>query len=156
MRGFPAESSYFGKTAELQDDVFFEFIDFIVQHLSYEHITDTVDRTVEDIRNLAASISKLGLYEELPSAKNTGKRRLIISELEYIFGICRSLYDLLQELIVGVWEITQISGKNELPQSFAKIALHGDQPTPSDKLQKDYDLLTPFAEFYEAEADDFL
>lgn len=156
LDGFPAESHYFGKTSERQDDIIFQFMNFITQRLSYPSIMEPVSRIFEDIHNLGACITKLALYEEHPSAYDIGQRRLIISEVEYIYTVCRSLYDLFQEVIASTWEIAQVEGANQLPPTkFAGIALNGDDPVPADQLEDDYGLTPSLAKFYETEAEKF-
>ncbi|WP_273834799.1 hypothetical protein [Halococcus sp. PRR34] len=156
LRGYPAQSHYFGRGPEHQDDIYFRFNNMITQYLCYNSILEPLGRIFEDIHNLGASISKLGLYEKLPKAHNTGRSRMITSEVEYIFSVCRSMYDLFQEIIANVWNLIGVDGGNQLPPtSFSSIALHGDQPVSSENLEKDYGLLTSIAEFYENEAETF-
>lgn len=158
LDGYPAEASYFGKEAAKDGDVYFPFYHFYTQHASWPDLMGILKHIEDDIRNLAASMSKIALFQYLSrTGAELDARRFVISEIEYIFSVCRSLYDLLQDIARNSWDKVQLKegGKNSLPSSFASIALSGDDPVPADDLIEKYGLSESLADFYESEAEEF-
>lgn len=155
--GYPAESRYFGKEAASDQDVFFPFVHVYTQHASWPSLMGILERIEDDIQNLAVCMSKIALYQHLSQSSTFETRRFVVSEIEYIFSVCRSLYDLLQDIARNSWDIVQLEdgGKNALPSSFASMALSGDEPVPVEKLEEKYGLSPTLAEFYESEAEEF-
>lgn len=155
--GYPAESRYFGKEAASEQDLFLPFVHFYTQHASWPNLMGVMERIEDDIQNLGMCMSKIALYQHLSQTSSFETRRFVVSEIEYIFSVCRSLYDLLQDIARNSWDIVQLEdgGKNSLPSSFASIALSGDDPVPAEELEEKYGLSPTLAEFYESEAEEF-
>jgi hypothetical protein len=153
----PVQSAYFAKEPARGSDIYFEFLD----HLLQLSLTNSVDRSItrirEDIFNLAASFSKIGFYQNKSQDSDLNTVRLVKTEIEYIFTLCRSLYDLLQEVSHFVWENIELhdGGGNQLPRSFADIALHAGDPVPSEELEERYGLTPELSNFYNRAANDF-
>ena len=154
---FPTESRYFGKGPASEQDIFFPFVHFYTQHASWPNLMGILERIEDDIQNLAMCMSKIALYQHLSQSSSFETRRFVVSEIEYIFSVCRSLYDLFQDIARNSWDIVQLEdgGKNSLPSSFASIALSGDEPVAAEELEEKYGLFPSLAEFYESEADEF-
>lgn len=157
LDGYPAESRYVGKVAASEQDIFFPFVHFYTQHASWPNLMGILERIEDDIQNLAMCMSKIALFQYLSQSSSFETRRFVVSEIEYIFSVCRSLYDLLQDIARNSWDIVQLEdgSKNSLPSSFASIALSGDDPVPAKELEEKYGLSPTLAEFYESEADEF-
>lgn len=157
LDSYPAESRYFGKEAASERDIFFPFVHFYTQHASWPNLMGILERIEDDIQNLAMCMTKIGLYQHLSQSSSLETRRFVVSEIEYIFTVCRSLYDLLQEIARNSWDIVHLEegGKNPLPSSFASIALSGDEPVPGEELEEKYGLSQTLADFYESEAEEF-
>lgn len=158
LDGFPAEGAYFGKEAASEKDVYFPFIHFYTQHASWPDLLGIMSDIEDDIRNLAICMSKIALYQHLANNSGLATRRFVISEIEYIFSVCRSIYDRLQFIAMKSWEKVQLKegGKNQMPSEFSDIALHGNAPVDADSLVEKYGLSDTLAKFYQQEAEEFI
>lgn len=158
VRGYPEKSNYFGTEFAEEEDIILHFLEFYVQHLCWPGVLGTIKRIETDVRNLAACMSKIAVYQQLAPASTFEIQPFVITELEYIFATCRSLYDLLQHLSWKMWQGVELfdGGGNELPRhSFAQMALSGDEPLPSEELVESYGIPPSLAEFYESAAEHF-
>lgn len=149
-RGVPGQGLYFGKEPESNIDVSIRSVEFFVQTSLHPAIQQKIQEIVQDLMNIAAAISKMGFYQEIRSDTDLDVRRLLITEIEYIFAVSRSIYDLLQEIIKHIWERLELTegGGNQLKQSFAGMALHGGDPIPAGELEEKYGLTPNLADFY--------
>lgn len=150
-----SEGAYFAKEAASKKDLFFPFINFYIQHATTPDLLGIITDIVDDVHNLATCLSKIALYQHLDINSNFPTRRFAISEIEYIFSVCRSIYDQLQFLAMKSWERVQTKGKNQMPPTFSKVVLHGNDTISSKYLEKKYGIPASLAEFYEREAEEF-
>lgn len=158
LQGEPLKGRYFAKEMVSDDDIYVPFLDFYNQHLSWAEVMGTISRIETDLRNLAACMSKIATYQQLTENSVYDPQPFVVTELEYIFSVCRSLYDLLQNLAWRTWNGVKLEdgGWNELQRkSFARMALSGDDPIPAEELIEKYGLPDPLGEFYESEAEFF-
>lgn len=160
IKGGAKEGRYFAKQPESNEDVFFDFLHFYTQHASWPDLMGISARIEDDLRNLATSLSKIALYQHLASKQDLDTRRFVVSEIEYIFTLCRSLYDHLQFMAAKSWthiELNEDRSQEQLPSSFADMTLKGQEPNivPADDLKEKYGLPSILAEFYEDEAEEF-
>lgn len=63
---------------------------------------------MQDFFNMGASVKKFNLLVENSMALGTSASRLAITELEYLFSLCRSVFDLLQEVIAAQWQSVRL------------------------------------------------
>ncbi|MCP5463009.1 MAG: hypothetical protein H7A34_07575 [bacterium] len=120
--------SYFGKIKNRNEDFYFPFINFIYQKCYSVGKVFLYAQPIEnDIHNLASSMKKLELFFWVNNnLKGYDIQRFVVTEIEYIFSVCQSLYDLLQSIIYSIWEnITlkdqSIQKKNLIKDSFSKM-----------------------------------
>lgn len=146
---------YFGVEAESKKDIQIPFLTFYHQHASFPNILEYFDSIHEDIHHLSACLSKIGLYQHLSKESALDITHYVMTELEYIFSVCRSLFDTLHMVARESWSNVQLleGGKNELPSKLSKMALHGYDPVSASSLVDKYGIKIPLAEYYEELAD---
>lgn len=82
----------------------------------------------EDINNLCVSVEKIDLFHDiwLKDAERINWR-FVTTEIEYIFKVCRSIFDLLQEVVYRIWERFQYADqtlqKKKNSEKFCQDAL---------------------------------
>lgn len=99
-----SEGDYIGKGAAKETDLFIPFIDFMWQRASWPEIVDVVRAIAEDFHNMGTSVAKLRLfYDARSNLAPSGSARFAATELEYLIMLCRTVFDLLQEMISITW-----------------------------------------------------
>jgi hypothetical protein len=152
IKGWPAEAFYFGDKPESEYDIYLHFLDFLAQKASFQPITKPLRGLDDDFFNLSASVAKIDfLYEKRDEFKQ-GISRMVATEIEYIFSVCRSIFDLLQEIISKLWGTIQlIDGnikKQPIPETFSKMTKSLYHNNDHKILVKKYGLPPQLAEFY--------
>lgn len=153
-----AVSDYFSKTAASPEDIFSPFVDFMWQRCRHSKALKCMTGITQDMYNLSACLRKLEIYHGF-GKKEIGVSRFVITEIEYIVGVCRSQYDILQHIAHYLWESVSLNDKTKkkktLPKSFMDMI--GEKACHSaGDLQKKYCLGPKWAGFYSNEADFFL
>lgn len=156
MQGWVSEGCYFGDAQEGEQDAVLEFLDFAAQRCAWNGMARPIQGLIDDVFNLGATVRKFDLLVEQSSTMGATTRRLVITELEYLFSLCRSVFDLLQETIVAQWNtvklVDQSISKRQLPASFAKICLEGIRPRIADEIEAKFRVPGPLAAFYARQA----
>jgi hypothetical protein len=86
---------------------------------------------------------------------------LAASGLEHLVVVIRSTYDLLQKFIKSaaaiVYRVDDRERKliQELPDSFARVVLDGDNPRSADEIAQRFGLPSPLAKFYADDSEFF-
>lgn len=155
LKGEAYEGAYFGVEPEKDTDISLTFLDFYYQHLSWPDILGQLNPLVEDVRNLATSLSKISVYQDLMERKHI--RRPVITELEYIFGVSRSLYDHAQFVAANTWDKVDFEDreKSPIPREFSGM-LDDNELIGVEDLKERYGLTDPLIEFYKEEAQGFV
>lgn len=160
--GEPIEGVYLGKEPEEpENDLKITFLELYYQRLSWPDIAGLFPKVIDDLRNLATSLSKLALYQKTLPGSSMGLHRFVQTELEYLFVTSRSMYDNLQFIASNTWDKVHATREDDdfsdsLPtSSFRKMALHGGDPVSPDTLQERYGIPEGLAEFYSEEAEEF-
>ncbi|MBD1865202.1 MULTISPECIES: hypothetical protein [Trichocoleus] len=83
------------------------FIDFIYKCVRLKSTRSFTAALTSDVFNIGASLKKLDLFRALEGID--GKSRLVTTELEYLLLLCRSMFDLLQEIISRIWDTVELS-----------------------------------------------
>lgn len=161
VKGTPAESIYFGKKPERQDDLYLHFIDFICQRAYWPEISKPIEGLIDDVFNIGASLAKIQiLREHCKDHKISGVSRMVVTEMEYLFGVCRSMFDLLQEVASGLWETIQLQdkeiSKKSMPKAFSKILSENGSVRKGTDISLKYGLPKVLSSFYEETAPFFL
>ncbi len=151
-QGFPAESSYFSKLPERQNDIYLHFINFIAQRASWPEIVKPFNGLLDDIYNLSASLRKFKILYEYSKKDSEGVSRLVVTEIEYLFSVCRSVFDLLQEIISILWNNfhffdSEIKLK-PLPKEFRKVIFHAGELSTENQIIKKFGMPDLLAKFY--------
>lgn len=153
IQGQPVEANYFAREREKDTDIYMDFLNFIAQCACWPETIKFINSIEDDIHNLGASLGKLELFYH--SSKTNPKSdftRFVSTEIEYIFGVCRSLFDLLQEIIATLWHRIELDDKSikkrHLPESFREMVLRNEQLMKSSEIQEKFRVPTELAAFY--------
>ena len=151
-KGFPAESSYFAKQPERENDICLHFMNFIAQRACWPEIVKPFHGLQEDIYNLSASLKKFKILYEYSKINQDGVSRLVVTEIEYLFSVCRSIFDLLQEIISKLWESFQFFDTKlklkPLPKEFRKIVFHGGKLSTEEQIKNKFGMPEHLSKFY--------
>jgi hypothetical protein len=152
MKGQPVEADYFGRVAEKSADVYLEFLNFMTQRACWADALRSIDGIRDDIHNLGASLAKLELFHRSSRDQGIDIRRFASTEVEFIFGVCRSLFDLLQEVIAALWQRVELLDANvkkrQLPASFRRMVLKEEQLMAPEAIQARHHVPAQLASFY--------
>jgi hypothetical protein len=152
IKAWPAEAYYFARAPEAPTDICFEFIDFIAQRASYNEVQKPILGLWDDIFNLSTSLAKIAHLHKTKDELGTGVSRMVITEVEYIFSVCKSIFDLLQEIISTLWQWIHLLDpsvlKKPLRDTFSKTLLHKGQASTAAELTSRFGLPMQLSEFY--------
>lgn len=149
ISGTPAEAHYWAAAPEAPEDFTTAFLNFIAQHSYQPGLTRSFSGFNDDLLNLSAALNKL---EVLHRENSPGGARMAGTELEGVLATCRSLFDLLQEMLRCIWAGIELMDKsihkNGLPRSFADVVMKGGEVRTVDALRAAYGLPPEIAEVY--------
>ncbi len=151
IKAEPAESTYFSKHPVANSDIFSPFLNFIGQRGNSPSILRYYSGLNDDIYNLAASLEKLDFYYLNRNSIKHGISRFVVTELEYIFLLCRSIFDLLQEMINEIWiniKFTDGRKTKKLKKSFTKVALFNERIHSEGEYIAKYNFTPELDSFY--------
>jgi hypothetical protein len=155
-----AEQLYFGKQPAREDDGYSEFFNLILKRALWKDVSRYTFYILDDVYNLSASIEKIDLFHKIWINNNELiQSRFISTELEFIFITCRSLYDLLQKIAQSISSRVSYpdgSRPQDLPDSFAKMALKGGKLKSPEQIVSDYGIHEPLVQFYNRQGDFFI
>jgi hypothetical protein len=154
--------SYLARSpADPARDVELTISTLITQHLSFPGLLDRVQRFENDAQNCAAVLEKYHLISAL-HARGDYTRVLITTELEYLLALVRSMYDLLHNVVkdiaplfITLTDDRQRVVKKKLPNSFADVALHGEDLVPGGEIVGKRGLPPQLANWYVREGPAF-
>lgn len=160
MQGQPAEACYFAREPEGEQDLYLHFLDFVARYACYREIQKPVEGIHDDIFNLSTSLAKLALLEGAKDRVPHGLSRMATTEVEYVGLLCRSLFDLLQEIVLKLWDrialLDETVRKRPLKSSFARTMLDGDKPLDAAAIAARFGMPVELAACYERAGDIFL
>lgn len=152
IKGWPSEGCYFGKEVEKPTDAYLEFLNFIAQRCSWPSVIRPFLGLQQDFFNLCACVKKFGILFEQSANLKTATARLVATELEYLFSLCRSVFDLLQEIIFAQWQtvhlVDQRIKKKQLPKAFSGIVINSGTLRTEAELINRFHIPQPLAAFY--------
>ena len=147
----PVEADYFSLEPESKTDLFLDFLNFMTQRAYWPETGDYLNGIRSDIHNLAASLAKLEHFYTT-SMEVPGIRRWATTEIEYIFFVCRSLFDLLQKTIATMWNRVEFKDKNtkkhQLPHSFSTMSLFDRKLLTAEEIVERHNIPLALAQFY--------
>ena len=160
VQAWPAEAFYFGREAEHADDICSNFLTFFGQHANFKEFERLFSAIQDDILNLSASFAKLELIFKTSETSRNGATRMIATEVEYMLLVCRSVFDLLQNLVAKIWMRAKprdaAKKKKELKQQFSDMTLAANELKTAAQIAKQYQLPDVIAECYARHSPTFL
>lgn len=160
IRMWPAESYYFGTSPELQSDFTFHFLNFVSQNSCFLPLQKAVTGIRDDLFNITASIAKIRHFESCQAGIGQGVTRMVVTELEYLLSLCRSIFDLLQEVVAKTWETIQPANPSwrikKLRGSFREMVMSNNEPMTAQEISEKFSIPMELANFYFRSADFFL
>lgn len=160
--GEPVYGGYLSReVADPVRDVEFPLATLLTQHLSFPKIIGRLSGIENDFHQCAAIMEKYHLiWSQLPQS-SVRSGLLIASELEYLFLVTRSLYDLVHNVVCEVASLLVVlDGTNrraarQMPDSFRAVAMNGDELRSGDEIRAKYGLPAAIANWYVHEAPAF-
>jgi hypothetical protein len=145
------EGDYVAVTAAKPTDLLIPFVELMWQRASWPEICPLINAISDDFHNMGTSIAKLRHFFECRNRLQPGgARRFASTELEYIVILCRTVFDLLQEILSIIWNkrIKLLDEQAEsrrrahpLPDTFSKLALfRKERPKTADEIQQQFQL----------------
>jgi hypothetical protein len=151
-RAWPTESFYFARAPERESDLCLQTLNFIAQRASFPELTRAFVGFQDDVFNVSASLAKIGLLHGQRDIVKHGIVRMAITEVEYILSICRSMFDLLQEMVRHLWESTLLTDsaarKKTLKESFADMIFQSGKPASTLQISERFGLPPALADVY--------
>ncbi len=159
-KGILGEGCYYAAERAGADDIHFACLEFLQQRTYWPDVAGFVDGIYGDLQNAGASLSKLQLIFEHANPKTHDPARMVVTEIEYVFLTCRSIFDLLQEIMLRLWKKTQLADKSvkkkELPESYRDMLFHKGEQLSADDIASRYGLPKDIAAIYVESAPFFL
>lgn len=154
-----AESDYVAKSAARPSDLFIPFIHIMWQQGSWSEICPLIIAISQDFHNMGTSVAKLRHFHEFRKPiGGRGAHRFALTELEYLVTLCRTTFDLLQEMIALIWKnrvrlldeaAEAFRRAHPLPKAFSRMVLHEKERVRSaTEIETQFGLPTPLAEQY--------
>lgn len=160
VKAWPAETFYFSVEPESPFDICFHFLDFIAQRASFYELQKPILGLRDDVFNISASIAKISHLHATRDIIGAGVSRMVVIEVEYLFSVCRSIYDLLQEIASALWETISIHDssvkKKPLKETFSKMVLFQGRSSTETELTERFGLPQPIAAYYVRNAEFFM
>lgn len=118
------EGAYFAKEPARDTDICLPFLDMMWKRASWPEVTRWLHSIEDSIFKIAAAVSKIDHFSRRENVEREMLSLYITTDVEYIFGRCRSIFDDLQQVIAALWDrVTLFDGRRreELPRdSFRK------------------------------------
>jgi hypothetical protein len=150
---WPAEAMYFGTLPEQETDICLHFLDMMGQRLNYLPVRRMFFGLHDDVFNLSASLAKIRLIHRTREDHKHGVSRMVATEVEYLHGVCRSIFDLWQDVVVVLWDSIQLidpnAKKKQLKQRYRQMVFSDNKlRTVEELVQRFPGLPAPLAECY--------
>lgn len=159
-RAWPAESFYFARAPERPSDICLQTLNFIAQRASFPELMKAFLGFQDDIFNVSASLAKIGFLHAHRDTIKHGIGRMAITEVEYILSVCRSMFDLLQEMVGHIWKSIQLFDgsikKKPLKDSFSAMILLSGEPASAIQISERFGLPSALADVYVGNSQFFL
>lgn len=153
------EGRYLAKNVEHKSDLFMPFVDLMWQRTSWPEIVPLISAIEDDFSKMSTSIAKLKHTFQTQKQLSSGSSRAFAeTELEYLLVLCRTVFDLLQELIARIWDkrvclndprAESVRKQRKMPDTFSKLCLKEKTVVrSSEELQTLYALPKEMADEY--------
>ncbi|PXX96671.1 hypothetical protein [Halomonas sp. LBP4] len=159
-----AHIDYVAKEPASQSDLLIPFVDFMWQHAGWPDVYPTISAIIDDFHNLATSVAKIDHFFEVRETLGIGGTAFVATELEYLFVLSRSVFDLLQFAIASIWDKhiqlvdEEANRRKRRPkESFTKVVLkERKQPRTQAELMEANGFTPALASTYEKVAPFFI
>lgn len=154
-------SNYVAKSAARDNDLLIWFAETMWQRASFPDIAHAIQSICDDFHLLAISAAKLEhFFLARDQIGDELLRSFVRTELEYLITVARSVFDLLQEVVAGLWnrhtrlidpENDKVRKRNRLHDTrFTKAVFKAQKiPKTAAELVEKYALPPALAEQYE-------
>lgn len=125
-----AEGGYIAKAGQRESDLFVPFLDFMWKHASWPDVSRWLAAVEMDTFRLAASLGKVDHFATCSTIEGRDSAMFVSTEIEYLLGRSRSLFDNLQKVIKCIWDrivlsdeqAQRIKKQQPLADSFSDVA----------------------------------
>jgi hypothetical protein len=126
------ETDYVATSAESPSDIVIPFVELMWQRASWPEVCPLITSISSDFHNLGTSVEKTSLFFANRQVLGHRSTHFVKTELEYMFMLSRSVFDLLQEVIERLWSkrvqlldpAAEARRKaRKLPSTFSKMVL---------------------------------
>jgi hypothetical protein len=161
--GRPTLGSYVGVAAEDPTiDLELPLSTFALSSIAYSGVPKAIEGLEWDLHHCAAVLEKYHAISGLRAANEFLAATVAVSELEYLLGVVRSMYDLVQRVTASA--LPQLlppasqeekRGVKRLPESFADVTVkdkNKDILRSAEEIEALYRMPTALARFYASEA----
>jgi hypothetical protein len=135
-------------------------LDFIAQRASFSELQKPILGLRDDVFNLSASLAKISHLHATRDIVGLGVSRMAVTEIEYLFSVCRSVFDLLQEIACALWETIKLHDssivKKPLKETFSKMVFFQGRSSTEKELIERFGLPQPLATYYVRNAEFFM
>jgi len=159
--GEPVYGSYFAREPQdVNRDLELPISTLVTQRLSFGGLPKRLGLLEHDVHNCAAILEKYEMISAMGAERGTSQV-LVATEIEYLLTLVRAMFDLLNLIVAEAAQLfvnktnNQKIVKNSLPDSFARVALNGEELRTGDEIVAKYKLPAPVANWYVIEAPTF-
>lgn len=160
VKAWPSEGWYFAREAVEANDLLLASIDFTGRVACYCEVQKAVGAIRDDVLNLSASLAKLDYLQGARARIPHGLSRMAATEVEYIVLVCRSLFDLFQEILAKLWKRVHLLEprviKKPFKDSFARMITSNGQLLTNEQISARFGLPLELANCYGRAASIFL
>jgi hypothetical protein len=153
------EGDYVAKSAARETDLFIPFVHIMWQYASFPEVVGFISAISDDFHNMGTSIAKLRHFWKFRGQIGNGNEtRFASTELEYLVALCRTVFDLLQEIFSLLWSnsvrLTSPGAEafrkgHPLPKTFSKMVLdQKERPRTADEIVSKFRIPPPLAQQY--------
>jgi hypothetical protein len=152
------EADYIAVAPARETDIVIPFVEVMWQRASWPHVSRFISAISADFHNLGTAIDKMDHFFRFRDAIGTAVTDFVTTELEYLFVLSRSIFDLLQEAIATIWttkielldeEADAKRRRHGPPRTFSGMVLRGEEIRPKEELVDLYALPQALAATYE-------
>jgi hypothetical protein len=151
-------SYYSAGPVEPQRDFEFPLGTLLTMQLSFPRVVPEFAKLENDVHRLAAVLQKYHLISSTRGSDDHSAHLLVLSELEYLLMLLRSLCDVLQHVVRAVASLLiHLDGSRRrvtknLPTSFADVVTTAGEFRSEEEIQTRWDIPAALANWYVHEA----
>jgi len=143
------KSDYVARSAASPSDVIIPFVELMWQRASWPETARLVSAISADFHNLGTSIEKIDHFYVTRNEIGMPVADFVATEMEYIFVLSRSVFDLVHSVFATIWGGERITlldenaeakrKRHHLPDSFQKMLYKGRRTgEPTARSRQEY------------------